>query len=449
MLALLLQIPNVIDGTMYSVRLGAMRAAVKRVSSFDSVADYLATTMCTDRRKFMYRTLERIEYMSISGRKHLKRKVVIISANFALSHNVSFLCIIFSYQFVDATRVPNRIIFDSQKFRRIGFTFIIVSMDLVRWGIIGAGDIVRKRIAPAMVDLPNCEFTAVARAQGALAESFAKEFGAKRGYSDWREMLSDGGIDAIYVATPVFLHAEQTIAAAEAGKHVLCEKPMAIVADECERMIAACESNGVKLGVAYYRRFYPVLARVRDLLASGEIGHPTLAQINAFEYVELEREDSRGWFVDKGKSGGGPMMDFGCHRIEVLTDLFGSVSRIQSLRANTFFDREVEDTAVALLEFDSRTIGSVSVTHAAREPQDTLDIYGTKGSLHIPMLNKGDIIIRTADGDRTESHPPHANIHQPLVADFADSVLSGREPRVGGSVGLLVAGIEDKIYGRA
>jgi predicted dehydrogenase len=322
-------------------------------------------------------------------------------------------------------------------------------MDLVRWGIIGAGDIVRKRVARAIVDLQNCEFAAVAREQSDLAESFAKEFGAKRWYSDWREMLSDDDIDAIYVATPVFLHAEQTIAAAEAGKHVLCEKPMALNVDECDRMIAACGSNGVKLGIAYYRRFYPVLARVRDLLASGEIGHPTLAQINAFEYVELDGDDPRGWFVNKAKSGGGPMMDFGCHRIEVLTDLFGGVNSIQRMMANTFFDREVEDTAVALLEFDSQTIGSVSVTHAAREPQDTLDIYGTKGSIHIPVLNKGDITIRIAEGVRVESHPPHANIHQPLVADFADAVLSDSEPRVGGATGRLVAMIEDKIYGRA
>ena len=327
--------------------------------------------------------------------------------------------------------------------------FIILGMDLVRWGIIGAGDIVRKRVAPAIVDLPNCEFTAVARAQGDLAESFANKFGAKRWYSNWREMLLDDDIDAIYIATPVFLHAEQTIASAEAGKHVLCEKPMALNVEECDRMIAACESNGVKLGIAYYRRFYPVLARVRDLLASGGIGHPTLTQINAFEYVELEREDPRGWFVDKPKSGGGPMMDFGCHRIEVLTDLFGVVTRIQGMKANTFFDREVEDTAVALLEFESRTIGSVTVTHAAHEPQDTLDIYGTKGSIHIPVLNKGDITIRTSKGDRTESHPPHSNIHQPLIADFADAILSSREPRVGGATGRLVAVIEDKIYGRA
>jgi predicted dehydrogenase len=322
-------------------------------------------------------------------------------------------------------------------------------MDLVRWGIIGAGDIVRKRVAPAMVDLQNCEFTAVAREQSDLAESFAKEFDAKRWYSDWREMLADDDIDAIYVATPVFLHAEQSIAAAEAGKHVLSEKPMALNVDECDRMIAACESNGVKFGVAYYRRFYPVLARVRDLLASGAIGHPTLAQINAFEYVELDKGDPRGWFVDKVKSGGGPMMDFGCHRIEVLTDLFGDVGRIQSLMANTFFDREVEDTSVALLEFDAGPVASVCVTHAAREPQDTLNIYGSKGSIHIPILNGGAIIIKTSSGDRTESHPPHANIHQPLIADFADAVISGREPRVGGATGRLVAMIEDKIYGRA
>lgn len=199
-------------------------------------------------------------------------------------------------------------------------------MKTLRWGIIGAGDIVKKRVAPAINDLPDNELIAVARSRAEMAEASAKELGARRWFADWREMLADEEIDAVYIATPVYLHAEQTIAAAEAGKHVLCEKPMAMNVEECDRMIAACEANDVRLGVAYYRRFYPVLARVRELLASGEIGNAIVAQMNAFEYVDMKADDLRGWFLQKAKSGGGPMMDFGCHRLEVLTDLHGIAS---------------------------------------------------------------------------------------------------------------------------
>jgi predicted dehydrogenase len=318
---------------------------------------------------------------------------------------------------------------------------------VVRWGIIGAGDIVRRRVAPAINDLPNCELTAIARANADKAEEFAREFGAKRWYGDWREILNDPEIDAVYIATPVYLHSPQTIAAAEAGKHVLCEKPMAMNAAECDEMIAACNANGVTLGIAYYRRFYPVLARVRELIASGELGRPVVAQINSFEYVDIAPDDPRHWFLEKAKNGGGPMMDFGCHRLEVLTNLFGSVRRLSALTANVEWkDREVEDTAVATLEFENGPVVTVTVTHGAFEPKDTLDIYFTAGSIHIPVLNRGEIRIISKGGELTESHPNVANTDEPLIADFTDAVLNKREPTVGGDTGSQIARLIDEIY---
>src|SRR5262245_65615322 len=110
----------------------------------------------------------------------------------------------------------------------------------IRWGLIGCGDISRKRVAPALRDCSECELVAVNRARPELAQEFAGEFGAKRWYNDWRELIGDHEIDAVYIATPVYLHAEQTIAAAEAGKHVLCEKPMAMNVAEWDRMIDIC-----------------------------------------------------------------------------------------------------------------------------------------------------------------------------------------------------------------
>ena len=149
----------------------------------------------------------------------------------------------------------------------------------LRWGLVGCGDIAQKRVAPALRDSSVCELVAVSRAQAHLAQSFAAQFGARRWYANRPELVNDPEIDAVYVATPVHLHAEQSIAAAGAGKHVLCEKPMAMNVAECDRMIAACRAANVKLGIAYYRHFYPVIDRIKTVIGSGEIGKPVLAQL--------------------------------------------------------------------------------------------------------------------------------------------------------------------------
>ena len=322
-------------------------------------------------------------------------------------------------------------------------------MQKLTWGLIGCGDIAHKRVAPALRDLESCELVGVSRNRSELAESFAEEFGAQKGYPSWSDLIADDAIQAVYVATPVGVHAAQAIAAAEAGKHVLCEKPMAMNVIECDRMIAAAGANQVKLGVAYYRHFYPVIDRVKELIASGEIGQPVIAQINAFEFFNPESHHPRAWLLRKNRSGGGPMFDFGCHRIEVLTNVFGPISRTQAQMANVIFEREVEDTGTALFQFESGVCATLSVTHAAREPQDTFDIFGTGGSINISNLNEGTLLISSGESERRETHPPDSNLHAPLIRDFVDAVLSNREPLVNGEAGRMVAAVTEQVYGCA
>lgn len=319
-------------------------------------------------------------------------------------------------------------------------------MTILRWGLIGSGDISQKRVAPALRDLESCDFVAVNRARFDLAEQFAREFGARKWYENWQELIEDDEIDAVYIATPVYLHAEQTIAAANAGKHVLCEKPMAMSVAECERMIEACRKNNVKLGIAYYRNFYPVIERIKQAIASGEIGDVVLAQINAFEWFNPAEDNPRYWLIKKELSGGGPMFDFGCHRLEVLVNLFGSVRDINSIVTNIVSKRDVEDTAIALMNFESGVCATLAVTHAAIEPQDTLYIFGTRGSIRIEVLNNGEMAIIKNNERQVEWHPPALNVHQPLIEDFVDAVLNEREPKVNGETGKTVALLEEKIY---
>ena len=319
----------------------------------------------------------------------------------------------------------------------------------VNWGLIGCGDIARRRVAPALRDLPGCELVAIARANFEQAESFAREFGAKRWYEDWRELLADAEIDAVYVATPVHLHAAQAVAAACAGKHVLCEKPMAMSVRECDQMIDACAANNVRLGVGYYRHFYPVIERIKTILRSNETGTPVVVEVNAFERFDPEPSHPRRWLIEKGLSGGGPMFDFGCHRIEVLLNLFGQVKEVRSLTGNLLFQRDVEDTAIALLQFESGPQAVLSVTHAALEPQDAFSIFGSEGSIHVAVLNEGKMKIKTPQGERVEAHPPHFNLHQPLIDDFTQAVMSGGDPQVDGRVGREVAKVMEAIYASA
>jgi predicted dehydrogenase len=316
-----------------------------------------------------------------------------------------------------------------------------------RWGLIGAGDIARRRVAPAMRESPASSLVAVSRARSDLAAAFAAEFGAERWHARWQDLVADRGLDGVYVATTVDLHAEQTIAAAEAGKHVLCEKPMAMTAAECDRMIAACRASGVTLGVAYYRRFYPAVQRVKALIAAGQIGAPVVAQMNAFEWFDPGADHPRAWLLDRARAGGGPMMDFGCHRLEVLVNLFGRVQHTAALTANVVFRRAVEDTAAVILQFERGPCATVMVTHAASDRQDTLDIFGTRGSIRCDNLNAGGLRIITEAGERVEMHPPAANVHLPLIEDFVEAVAAHRAPAVDGIIGRDIAAIEDQIYG--
>jgi len=316
----------------------------------------------------------------------------------------------------------------------------------VRWGLIGCGDISRKRVAPALREAPGSRLEAISRGQVDLLDEFAADFEVPKRFADWNALVRDSDLDAVYVATPVSLHEPQTIAAAEAGKHVLCEKPMALDPAACQRMIDACRANGVKLSIAYYRRFYPILARMRELVEAGAIGKLALIQANAFEFFDRQPGEARRWIIEREQSGGGPMMDFGSHRAELFHHFFGPVLQAHGVMDRVLFDRDVEDTSVALFKLVGGARGVLTVTHAAAEARDTLSLYGSEGSLHTPVLNDGELHIRTQEGETVESHPPHSNVHQPLVEDFIEAIVNNREPAVSGEDGLAAQRIMADIY---
>jgi predicted dehydrogenase len=234
-------------------------------------------------------------------------------------------------------------------------------------------------------------------------------------------------VNAVYVATPVFLHAPQTIQALRAGKHVLCEKPMAMNYAEAQSMVRAAEESGRKFGVAYYRRTYPKLHRAKELLDAGAIGKPVLAELTShgwFEENKLgENERERSWLIDPSKAGGGPLYDIASHRIDVLNFLFGKPQRVNAQLSNAVHHYAVEDNATVMIEYAGGVRGVVDVRWHSKVKRDECRIRGTEGEMDLSPLNGPELVY---PGGR-ENMPPHANLHYPLIENFVDAV-AGKAP---------------------
>jgi predicted dehydrogenase len=322
----------------------------------------------------------------------------------------------------------------------------IIRPETVSWGLIGVGDIVRKRVGDALRRASGSSLTAVAAAHPQRAQAYAREFHVPRWHADWKTLVRDPAVTAIYIASPVAFHCEQTLAAARAGKHVLCEKPLAMNARQGTAMVKACRRAGVLLGTAYYRRYYPLVMRIKEVIATGEIGQPVLAQLNAFSSFEPGPDHPRRWLIDKKLSGGGPLKDFGCHRVELLLHLFGAAKSAIHWQGNARWPRGVEDTAVVGLRFADSVFALLSVSHAIAEPADTFDLYGSAGSLRVPSLNGDQLLVKKGGMEREECHPALNHRHLPLIQDFVGAVREGRPFAVDGETGVAVDRITDKVY---
>jgi predicted dehydrogenase len=284
---------------------------------------------------------------------------------------------------------------------------------MLNWIVIGIGDIATRRVIPAIQAEPrSCLYGLVTRDPAKAAAYDA------RAWTSLDEALSDPAANAVYVATPVFLHAPQTIQSLRAGKHVLCEKPMAMNEAEARSMVRAAEESGRTLGVAYYRRTYPKLQRAKQLLAAGAIGKPVFAELTSHGWFD-EREGSRSWLIDPTKAGGGPLYDIASHRIDVLNFLFGQPQRVSAQLSNAVHHYPVEDNATVMIDYAGRVRGIVDVRWHSKVKRDECRIRGTEGEIDLTPLNGPELIHPGGN----ENLPPHANLHYPMIENFVDAVL--------------------------
>lgn len=315
---------------------------------------------------------------------------------------------------------------------------------LLRWGIVGCGDIANKAVAPAIIAHPACRLAAVCSGSRARAEEFAASHQAEQAFDDFDRFLACG-LDCVYVASRVFQHEEQTRRALEAGRHVLCEKPMAMNATECERMLDAEAKAGRKLGVAYYRRLYPAWRRAVEAARAGEIGGLVAARFLLTSFWGLSPENPKYWRVKKSLSGGGPFADIGTHRLDLLVELAGaplSVAAFLDCREHAW---DVEDTGAAAMRLPGQAHATAVVSGCAGARHDDFDIVGTEGAIFLPGL-KETVIFEASGRKATENHPLPPNSHYPLLDDFVQAVLTGARPVCPGEEGAKTTRVLDAIY---
>jgi 1,5-anhydro-D-fructose reductase (1,5-anhydro-D-mannitol-forming) len=291
---------------------------------------------------------------------------------------------------------------------------------MLNWLVIGIGDITRKRVLPAILAEPRSCLYALLTRSPAKADAYP---GAVV-FTELAEALRDPSIDAVYVASPVALHADQTIASLAAGKPVLSEKPVALNFAQAESMAEAARESGRLLGIAYYRRLYPKLIRARKLIAEGAIGQPVLVEANYHGWLE---SPERGWLKDPALAGGGPLYDVGSHRIDACNFLFGKPLRATGMLSNAHHALAVEDSATTLIEYAGGIHAVVDVRWNSRIQRDQFRVIGAEGEISLDPLNGPALRVVDSEGKlREEQLPAHANVHYPAVENFVAAVLDGK-----------------------
>jgi len=298
---------------------------------------------------------------------------------------------------------------------------------MIRWLVVGIGDITTKRALPAILAEPRSQLAGIVTRTPAKAERYA--------VPAWTELdaaLSQSAADAVYIATPVFLHAPQTIAALRAGKHVLCEKPMALNYAEALTMQRAAEETGGTLGVAYYRRMYPKIARAKELMESGAVGRPVFAEATSHDWY-YPADEAGAWRVDPAIAGGGPLYDIASHRIDLMNYLFGQPMRASGYRSTLIHPIQVEDNATVMIEHAGGVRSVVDVRWHSRVARDEFRIRGTDGEIDLTPLNGPELLYPGG----AEQVPAPANLHYPCVENFVSAVLDKSELRSSGTTALL------------
>jgi len=299
----------------------------------------------------------------------------------------------------------------------------------LRWGVLSTASIAREKVIPGIQRADRCRVVAIASRDASRATAVARELAIPTVHGSYEALIGDPGVDAVYIPLPNHLHAEWAIAAARAGKHVMCEKPLALTADDAERMIEVAEAEGVRLMEAFMYRLHPSWLAVRELVASGRIGKLMSVQ-SSFSYFNDDPSNIRNIQA----AGGGALYDIGCYCVNLSRMLFAAEPR--RVQASILRDPAsgVDILASGLLEFEG---GAATFTCSTRAEDDQqVHVYGTDGRIsvgipfnippdrptHIYLTHGGDPPVSPATETITfETADPYSA----EAASFAAAILEG------------------------
>jgi len=264
-------------------------------------------------------------------------------------------------------------------------------------GIVGSGFIAQVHL-DALRTVQDCEVVAVADVDSNRGKAFAQGNKVQGFYTGHRAMLEDDAVDAVVVCVPNCFHAEVTLDALESGRHVICEKPLALTLEDGERMLATAEDKGLVLGYAEELCFVPKFEKVKEMVVSGGIGKPYLVR-----QCEKHEGPYSPWFWKEKEAGGGILMDMGCHSISCIHWVLGK-PRVKSVYAQmgTFLHGEItkeEDHVIIIMEFEDGSIGQAEASWALKGGMDsTLEVFGTEGVVYADLLKGMGLKAFTEDG---------------------------------------------------
>lgn len=320
-------------------------------------------------------------------------------------------------------------------------------MKKVKWGIIGAGGIADRRTMPGMVLAKNAKIYAVMETDAEIAEKLRKKYNAAKAYDNVNDLIADPEVEAVYIASPVIYHREQAMAAADMGKHILLEKPIALTVEDGQEVIDYCKSKGVMLAAGFMMRFHAYHQVMKKLVEEGKLGQivSCRAQLTCW-YPDIPGN----WRQSFATSGGGALMDMGVHCLDLIQYITGyKAKRASGMSSTLTFDYEVEDSGALLIELENGAICHVeahfNIPDAAARGR--FEVYGTKGSMlaegTISQIEGGKLEVMLSDDSLEYDAQQDANDVEPMeinvdfgnmytkeIESFSDSIINGTNVEV-------------------
>ena len=293
-----------------------------------------------------------------------------------------------------------------------------MTLETVRWGIIGCGNVTEVKSGPAFQKAPHSSLVAVMRRDGDKARDYAQRHDVPRWYATAEKLVADTGVDAVYVATPPSTHRQFALLSIAAGKPVYVEKPFALDAAECEEIIAAGRAANVPVFVAYYRRALPRFRKVRELVFDERaIGKPRIVNVVLHEPHHPRYHDAADlpWHVRPEISGGGIFVDIGCHTLDLLDWLFGPLRRVHGTASNQLGAYPPEDTVAMSFAFDTGLLGTGLWNFGALQHEDRIEVIGDGGRVRFATFGDGPILVENGAGAREVRVENPVHIQQPLI----------------------------------